>query len=171
MTLGQFTIIFSILLIIIQLFILRKNFKAEHLLQIPISILFGYFIDLTMVLLGFVHPEAYGLKIIYLLIGCVILGFGVYMEVLANVAMLPGESFVRAVSTTWNTNFGNTKVAFDVSLTVIAAALSFLFVHRLEGVREGTIIAALLVGFTARLLGRYLAFLKPILFPSMPAFR
>ncbi|CVI71213.1 hypothetical protein BN3660_02168 [Eubacteriaceae bacterium CHKCI004] len=171
MTLGQFTIIFSILLIIIQLFILRKNFKAEHLLQIPISILFGYFIDLTMVLLGFVHPEAYGLKIIYLLIGCVILGFGVYMEVLANVAMLPGESFVRAVSTTWNTNFGNTKVAFDVSLTVIAAALSFLFVHRLEGVREGTIIAALLVGFTARLFGRYLAFLKPILFPSMPAFR
>ncbi len=171
MTLGQFTIIFSILLIIIQLFILRKNFKAEHLLQIPISILFGYFIDLTMVLLGFVHPEAYGLKIIYLLIGCVILGFGVYMEVLANVAMLPGESFVRAVSTTWNTNFGNTKVAFDVSLSVIAAALSFLFVHRLEGVREGTIIAALLVGFIARLLGRYLAFLKPILFPSMPAFR
>ncbi len=171
MTLGQFTIIFSILLIIIQLFILRKNFKAEHLLQIPISILFGYFIDLTMVLLGFVHPEAYGLKIIYLLIGCVILGFGVYMEVLANVAMLPGESFVRAVSTTWNTNFGNTKVAFDVSLTVIAAALSFLFVHRLEGVREGTIIAALLVGFIARLFGRYLAFLKPILFPSMPAFR
>lgn len=171
MTLGQFTIIFSILLIIIQLFILRKNFKAEHLLQIPISILFGYFIDLTMVLLGFVHPETYGLKIIYLLIGCVILGFGVYMEVLANVAMLPGESFVRAVSTTWNTNFGNTKVAFDVSLSVIAAVLSFLFVHRLEGVREGTIIAALLVGFTARLLGRYLAFLKPILFPSMPAFR
>lgn len=171
MTLGQFTIIFSILLIIIQLFILRKNFKAEHLLQIPISILFGYFIDLTMVLLGFVHPEAYGLKIIYLLIGCVILGFGVYMEVLANVAMLPGESFVRAVSTTWNTNFGNTKVAFDVSLSVIAAVLSFLFVHRLEGVREGTIIAALLVGFTARLFGRYLAFLKPILFPSMPAFR
>lgn len=171
MTLGQFTIIFSILLIIIQLFILRKNFKAEHLLQIPISILFGYFIDLTMVLLGFVHPEAYGLKIIYLLIGCVILGFGVYMEVLANVAMLPGESFVRAVSTTWNTNFGNTKVAFDVSLTVIAAVLSFLFVHRLEGVREGTIIAALLVGFIARLFGRYLVFLKPILFPSMPAFR
>ena len=166
MTLGQFTILFSILLIVIQLFIQRKNFKAEHLLQIPISILFGYFIDLTMVLLTFVHPQAYGFKIVYLLIGCVILGFGVYMEVLANVAMLPGESFVRAVSTTWNTNFGNTKVAFDVSLTVIAAILSFLFAKRLDGVREGTIIAALLVGFIARLFGRYLAFLNPILFPA-----
>lgn len=166
MTLGQFTILFSILLIVIQLFILRKNFKAEHLLQIPISILFGYFIDLTIVLLTFVHPQAYGFKIVYLLIGCVILGFGVYMEVLANVAMLPGESFVRAVSTTWNTNFGNTKVAFDVSLTVIAAILSFLFAKRLDGVREGTIIAALLVGFIARLFGKYLAFLNPILFPA-----
>ena len=166
MTLGQFTILFSILLIVIQLFILRKNFKAEHLLQIPISILFGYFIDLTMVLLTFVHPQAYGFKIVYLLIGCVILGFGVYMEVLANVAMLPGESFVRAVSTTWNTNFGNTKVAFDVSLTVIAAILSFLFAKRLDGVREGTIIAALLVGFIARLFGRKLSFLDTLLFHS-----
>ena len=166
MTLGQFTIFFSILLIVIQLFILRRNFKAEHLLQIPISILFGYFIDLTMMMLTFIHPQAYGYKLMYLLIGCIILGFGVYMEVLANVAMLPGESFVRAVSTTWNTNFGNTKVAFDVSLTVIAALLSFLFVQRLDGVREGTIIAALLVGFIARLFGRYLAFINPILFPE-----
>lgn len=59
LTLGQFTIIFSLLLILLQLFILRKNFKLEHLLQIPISIVFGYFIDLTMVLLKFVQPQSY----------------------------------------------------------------------------------------------------------------
>ncbi len=163
-TLGEFTIIFSLVLIFIQLLILRKNFKAEHLLQIPISILFGYFIDLTMDMLFFVHPETYGSSLIYLLIGCLILGFGVYTEVLANVAMLPGESFVRAVSSTWKTDFGITKIAFDVSLTVIAAALSFGFAHRLDGVREGTILAALLVGFIARLFGRKLAFLADLLF-------
>lgn len=163
-TLGQFTIAFSLLLILIQLIILRRNFKAEHLLQIPISILFGYFIDLTMVMLFFVNPQTYLSSVIYLLVGCVILGFGVYTEVLANVAMLPGESFVRAVSSTWKTEFGSTKVAFDVSLTVIAAVLSLLFAHRLDGVREGTIIAALLVGFIARLFGRRLSFLGPLLF-------
>lgn len=165
-TLGQFTIVFSLLLIVIQLFILRRDFKLEHLLQIPISILFGYFIDLTMILFFFVKPENYISSLIYLLIGCVILGFGVYTEVLANVAMLPGESFVRAVSSVWKNEFGSTKVAFDVSLTVIAALLSFLFAHRLEGVREGTIIAALLVGFIARLFGRKLRFLEPLLFSS-----
>lgn len=163
-TLGQFTIAFSLLLILIQLIILRRNFKAEHLLQIPISILFGYFIDLTMVMLFFVNPKTYLSSVVYLLIGCVILGFGVYTEVLANVAMLPGESFVRAVSSTWKTEFGSTKIAFDVSLTVIAAVLSLLFAHRLDGVREGTIIAALLVGFIARLFGRWLTFLEPLLF-------
>ena len=163
-TLGQFTIAFSLLLILIQLIILRRNFKAEHLLQIPISILFGYFIDLTMVMLFFVNPQSYISSVIYLLVGCLILGFGVYTEVLANVAMLPGESFVRAVSSTWKTEFGTTKVAFDVSLTVIAAVLSLIFAHRLDGVREGTIIAALLVGFIARLFGRKLSFLNALLF-------
>lgn len=166
LTLGNFTIIFSILLIILQLFILRKNFKLEHLLQIPISILFGYFIDLTMLLFSFVNPTAYIAKLIYLLIGCVILGFGVYREVLADVAMLPGESFVRAIVQTWHREFGSTKVCFDVSMAVIAAALSFILAHRLDGVREGTVIAALLVGFLARQFGRLLAFVKPMLFPE-----
>ena len=135
-TLGNFTIFFSVFLILLQLMILRKNFKLEHVLQIPVSIIFGYFIDLTMLLFAWVNPQAYVMKIVYLLIGCLILGFGVYMEVLADVVMLPGESFVRAVVQTWNTNFG------------------------------GTIIAALLVGFIARVLGKKLAFVKPLLFPE-----
>ena len=92
------------------------------------------------------------------------LGFGVYLEVLADVAMLPGESFVRAVTATWNTDFGITKIIFDVSMTVIAAILSLCFVQRLDGVREGTVIAALLVGFIARLFGRLLSFAPSLLF-------
>ena len=163
-TLGNFTIFFSIFLIVLQLIILRKNFKLEHILQIPVSIIFGYFIDLTMILFSWVNPEAYIMKIVYLLIGCLILGVGVYMEVLADVVMLPGESFVRAIVLTWKTNFGTTKICFDVSMSVIAAVLSFVFAGRLDGVREGTVIAALLVGFIARLIGKKLAFLKDMIF-------
>ena len=163
-TLGNFTIFFSIFLIVLQLIILRKNFKLEHILQIPVSIIFGYFIDLTMILFSWVNPEAYIMKIVYLLIGCLILGVGVYMEVLADVVMLPGESFVRAIVLTWKTNFGTTKICFDVSMSVIAAVLSFIFAGRLAGIREGTVIAALLVGFIARLIGKKLVFLKDMIF-------
>ncbi len=166
LTLGNFTIIFSLLLIILQIIILRKNFKLENILQIPVSIVFGYFIDFTMYLLAWMNPQNYLIKLVSLLIGCIVLGFGVYIEVLADVVMLPGESFVRAIVQTWNTNFGTTKIIFDSSMTVIAGVLSFVFSARLNGVREGTVIAALLVGFIARLFGKQLEFIKPHLFPE-----
>lgn len=164
LTLGQFTILFSLLLIALQLIILRKDFRPEHILQIPVSFVFGYFIDLCMALLFFIQPQAYGMKVLYLLIGCVVLGVGVYMEMLADVVMLPGESFVRSIVFRWGPEFGSTKVAFDVSMTVIAAVLSFVFAGALAGVREGTIVAALLVGFIVRLISRRLAFMPRALF-------
>lgn len=166
LSLGQFTIIFSLFLIVLQLVILRKNFKLEHILQIPVSVIFGYFIDLTMLLLTFIQPKHYVSAMLYLLAGCAILGFGVYLEVLADVAMLPGESFVRAVVSTWHTDFGITKIIFDVSMTVIAGILSLIFAGQLDGVREGTVIAALLVGYIARLFGRCLVALPTVLFPA-----
>lgn len=165
-TLGNFTILFSVFLIVLQVLILRKNFKLEHLLQLPVSVLFGYFIDWTMLLFTFVQPHSYISKIMYLLLGCVILAFGVYLEVLANVVMLPGESFVRAVVDTWHRDFGTTKVVFDVTMAVVAIALSLLFAGKVDGVREGTLIAAFLVGFVARLMGRALEGLKPRIFPE-----
>jgi uncharacterized membrane protein YczE len=164
LSLGKFTIIFSLLLIVLQLIILKKDFKLEHILQIPISIAFGYFIDLTMLLLTKLNPNSYFVSIIYLLIGCVILSVGVYIEVLANVAMLPGESFVRAITFKWKTDFGITKIAFDVFMTVVAGVLSIIFAHKIEGVREGTVVAALLVGFIAKIIGQALSFLPSKIF-------
>lgn len=165
-TLGNFTIVFSLLLIALQIIILRKNFKIEHILQIPVSVVFGYFIDLTMYLLFWVDSQNYFLKIIALLLGCFVLGFGVYIEVVADVVMLPGESFVRAIVQTWNTNFGTTKIIFDSSMVIIAGVLSFAILGRLNGLREGTVIAALLVGFIARLFGEKLEVIRPYLFPE-----
>ncbi len=165
-TLGQFTIVFSLLLIILQIVLLQKRFQKVQLLQIPVSILFGYFIDLTMAMLFFVNPESYPAKFGSLLIGCVILGFGVYTEVLANVVMLPGEGFVKAICTAFHTDFGITKVCFDAGMTICAGLISFLLFSEINGVREGTIIAALIVGLIARFFGKKLRFLNPILFPS-----
>ncbi|MCC8169785.1 MAG: hypothetical protein LIO59_05405, partial [Oscillospiraceae bacterium] len=116
------------------------------LLQITGSIEFGYFIDCSMFLLTALNQQLYIWKLVSLLIGCVILGTGVYMEVAADVVMLPGESFVSAWSTVFNTDFGTTKVAFDTTMTLTAALISVILFHKLNGVREGTIIAALLVG-------------------------
>ena len=120
-TVGMFTLVFNIFLVILQVILLRRNFQLQNLLQLPIIALFSFFIDLTMSLLGFMQPETYAMKVVSLIVGCLILGFGVFMEMVANVAMLPGEATVRAVSDVFSTDFGKTKIAFDSSMTVIAA--------------------------------------------------
>ena len=162
-TVGMFTLVFNIFLIILQVILLRRNFQLQNLLQLPIIALFSFFIDLTMSLLGFMQPETYAMKVVSLIVGCLILGFGVFMEMVANVAMLPGEATVRAVSDVFSTDFGKTKIAFDSSMTIIAAILSFIMFKHLDGVREGTIVAAILVGFIARLFKKYIGGIEKIL--------
>lgn len=154
LSLGMFTMIFSVLLMEIQLVILRKRFSKELWLQLPISVLFSAFIDLTMAMLFFINPQTYVLQVVSLLVGCVILGFGVFMEMAANVVMLPGECTVRAISSTWNTDFGKTKIAVDVTMAVTAAVLGVALYWQIAGVREGSLISALLVGFLARIFNR-----------------
>lgn len=165
-TLGVFTIYFSLFLILLQIIILGKKFKKIDLLQIPVSILFGYFIDASMILLSWVDSDIYVVKVIYLLIGCVILGLGVYFEVIADVLMLPGESFVRSLTIRFGFDFGITKVCFDASMTVTAGIISFVLFSTINGVREGTIVAALIVGLIAKFFGKHLAFLTRILIPE-----
>ena len=158
-TLGVFTIYFSLFLILLQ-------FNKIDLLQIPVSILFGYFIDISMFLLTWVNSDIYVVKVLYLLIGCVILGFGVYLEVIADVLMLPGESFVRSLTIRFGVDFGITKVCFDASMTVTAGIISFILFNTINGVREGTIVAALIVGLIAKFFGKHLAFLTMLLIPQ-----
>ncbi|MFR7986162.1 MAG: DUF6198 family protein [Clostridia bacterium] len=155
-TMGEFTIALSLLLILLQIALLGKKFKKASLLQIPVSIVFGYFIDWSMLLLEWVNPQEYLMKILFLLIGCVILGFGVFFEVAADVVMLPGEAFVQAVTIRFRTDFGITKVCFDASMAGSALVISLILFHGVIGVREGTIVAALTVGLIAKLFGKAL---------------
>ena len=134
LSLGMFTLFFSLLLIAIQLIILGKRFPKQFLLQLPVIPIFSVFIDLSMALFWFVDPQTYPAKVCSLLLGCLVLGFGVFIGVAANVVMLPGESFVRAVVLVWKRDFGKTKVAFDVSISAAAAVLAKT--HRDEYMRR-----------------------------------
>lgn len=151
-TLGVWLIIWNCVLILGQILILRKKFRLIQLLQIPLSFLFGYFTDFGLWLVGFIPADNYIVRLIMVVVGIVILGFGVSLSVSANVIMNSGEAFVKAISDTTNKNFGNVKIAFDVSCVVLALILSLLFFDfTIVGTREGTIISALCTGLTVKL--------------------
>lgn len=150
LTIGQWTIVLNLLFVLFELpFMTRKELKDDlrmFLLQIPISLCFGTFIDLSMNMLYWLEPVKYIDQIIYLLVGCVILAAGITLEVKANVAMMAGEYFVRVISQRFHGESGYVKLCFDITLVCIACLFSICFMSGIYGVREGTVAAALLVG-------------------------
>lgn len=76
------------------------------------------------------------------------------MEVKAGLVVLAGEGVVLAICQVIPVKFGYMKVGFDVTLVVTACVLSLVFTHSLQGVREGTVAAALMVGLIAKQLGK-----------------
>ena len=88
--------------------------------------------------------------------GILLVALGVSMEVAGNVATLPGEGTVLALCRITPIKFGYMKVICDSSMVVIAAALILIFHHKLEGVREGTVAAAILVGLIAKLFNKFM---------------
>ena len=75
------------LLILGQILILRKNFQPIQFLQIPLSFLFGWFTDLGMKIVDPIPVNSYPLRLLMIVIGVVVLSFGVALSVIANVIM------------------------------------------------------------------------------------
>jgi len=152
LTLGSWLIIWNCVLIAGQIILLRKNFQLIQLLQVPLSFLFGIFTDIGMKIAVLIPVSGYISRLAMVIGGTVILGFGIFLSVAANVIMNSGEAFVKAVSDVSGKKFGDVKIMFDVSCVVIAAVLSlFLFNMKIVGTREGTVIAALLTGVCVKI--------------------
>lgn len=151
LSLGTWLIIWNCVLIAGQILILRKNFQLIQLLQVPLSFLFGWFTDLGMWIVSFIPAETYPIRLAMVIIGIVILGFGISLAVIANVIMNSGEAFVKAMSDLLNKEFGNVKIAFDIFCVMISIVLSLIFFDlTIVGTREGTVLSALFTGITVK---------------------
>ena len=156
MTLGSWLIIWNCVLIVAQVIILRRNFKIYQLFQIPLSFLFGWFTDFGMWIASLIPVPNYIVRLVMLLIGIVVLVFGISLAVIANVIMNSGEALVKAIADTLHKEFGHVKVVFDVSCVVLAIVLSLIFFQgKIVGTREGTIISAILTGFVVKFITKH----------------
>jgi uncharacterized membrane protein YczE/cytidylate kinase len=152
------------LLIVGQLILLGssgiKEFKRELILQIPVSILFSLFLDLCMKLVSGVHLSNYAWSLAILVAGCCILAIGIVIEVIANVAMNSGEYIVQIATKKFKKEFGIVKLINDITLVLLAVVAALILGKgHLDGVREGTIMVALLTGPLVRSLTPYFAWL------------
>lgn len=144
---GKATIIFHTLLVIMQILLLRKNFKMKNLLQIPVGVVFGYFTTFCNYLMSFIGtPQSMIIRVLMMLISTFLIAFGIFMYVPADIMPLAGEGAMLAISEVTKKPFANIKLIFDVSMVVISLVTCLFIIHSFGSVGIGTIIAAVLVG-------------------------
>lgn len=155
-SLGAFTFAWNMILIFGQVIVLGRRFEKYQLIQVPLSIVFGIFVDMAKYMIEWINPQNYFVSVLILILGCVVLALGVSFTIIADVIMNSGEAFVKAITIRNGKNFGDMKVIFDVSLVVLAIIGSFIFFGEIRGVREGTIIAAMVTGIIVKYLNKIL---------------
>ncbi|MEE0775324.1 MAG: DUF6198 family protein [Merdibacter sp.] len=159
---GMFSFIMNMVYIVLQALLLRRQFKPIQLLQIVVNVVFSASIDVFMAMLSFYAPQQLFTRVLSAVAGCIVLAFGISVEVAPDLIMVPGEGIVAAISKVSGRRFGSVKVVFDVTLILIAALLSWLFFGNIVGVGVGTLLSAVSVGQFVNLINRHVSLLQHI---------
>ena len=117
--------------ILVQILLLRKKFRP---------------IDLKVV--GDFAIPTYPGQLVMLAISIVFVAIGVCLYMDVQLVNMPMEGMTHAVNRVFfpDKPFHDIKVIMDCLTVVIGIVLSFVFLGKLDGIREGTVICALLVG-------------------------
>lgn len=162
LSIGGYTVIVSVLFIGVEKLILGKHFSLANILQMPPVFLFGLFIDCWMDVTAQVGLLPYWERLCVLLSGIAVLAAGINLQVVSNAVVLPGEGIVLALAFRTRHSFGSIKTLVDSSLVASAALVSWFGVGTIVGLREGTLVSALLTGIFARMLGSSVSRLAPL---------
>ena len=132
--------------ILLQILILRRKFNPVNLLQIVFSTIFGYFVDFAKMVLGdFAIPTYFGqLTMLAISIPLIALGIVLYMD--AQLVPMPMEGLSSCLAEKFGVSFPNMKTIIDCLVVGIGLILCFVFLGGLDGLREGTIITAVVTG-------------------------
>lgn len=157
LTVGTWITLWNCTMVLMQIIILRKDFKLIQFLQFPISFIMGIFTDFNMLFISYIPTDLYFVRIILILLGTTTLGFGITLTLISDTAMNVGEAFVNVIATKLNKNFANVKIFFDISCVALSTLLSLIFFDfKIVGNREGTLIIACCTGFIVKFFSKKL---------------
>lgn len=154
MTMGNYMCCMQVMFVLAQIAILRRQFESFQLFQFAASFLFGFYTDLAMMLTVWLPGGTYALSWLWLITGCAVMGAGIVLEIQASLLLLPGEGVVAAISKLGHWEFHTIKIINDVVMTLTGIIIAWVMIGGIEGVREGTVVSAFLVGFMVKLFKR-----------------
>lgn len=150
LSVGGYTAIINTFFVIAQKFILGPKFRYTVFLQLLPMLVFSAAIDFWLYctdgILALPYPERFA----FLLVGIATLALGIFIQVVSNITVMPGEGLVLAIAWRTHHSFGSIKVITDCCMVGTAALLSLVFLGTVIGIREGTVLSAVLTGFVVR---------------------
>lgn len=154
--LGIATMIFSVIMVLIQIVLLRKEYRLINLLQLPVGILFGMFLTFCCNLTVYMpEPSDMAVKLVMTLISTVLVALGVFLYVPAGFIPLAPEGTMLVIARVTKSKFANVKLISDITMVVISLVTCLAVIHELGSVGIGTVLAALLVGNEVKILTRF----------------
>jgi uncharacterized membrane protein YczE/cytidylate kinase len=166
-TMGEYVICMHVLFILSQILLLRKNYPIIQLLQIVVSVLFGFYTDLTMWMTGLFQFDSsilgYIMRFLQLCIGGGLLAYGIALEVKCDVLMLAGEGFPLAISKVMHADFGKVKIFSDTGLVIVGIIFCFIFFGswHWDMIGVGTLFSMFYVGFLVRKFSKRFNWIEP----------
>jgi uncharacterized membrane protein YczE len=159
-SLGTCTTVVYALYILLQMLLNGRKFQPALLLQLVFSTVFGYFVDGAKYVLGdFVLPTYFG-QLAMLAASILLIGFSLVLYIDVELAPMPAEGLVGCIAGKLGKPFSSMKTLFDCTSVLVAVALSLMFLGKLAGIREGTVITAILAG---RVMGMIRKRLSPLI--------
>lgn len=143
-SLGLMTNIVYATFIILQILIL-KGITKQIILQIPITILFGFLIDLINYF-WFIDVNNLYVSFILLFLSISFISFGMFIVLKLNFVYNTPDGLVKAMSTKFKLKNGTSKNLLDFIVVMISIIISLINFKSLQGVGIGTIIAVIFIG-------------------------
>lgn len=172
LTIGGYTNIMNVILVMAQILVLRRRFERVQLLQLVIGSIFGAMLDINMAITSYLDYSALWAQIVAQLAGATVLGCAVAAEIRCGSVTMPGEGIQIAICRVTGAPFPKIKIIVDTTLVTIAVICGFCFFGAWPWtvVGPGTLFAMFYVGYVVKLVNPHLGWFDRLL-AYKPGFR
>lgn len=147
LSIGITTILANILFVALQVILKKRIELRELFLQLLVALLFGFFMDATLLLVQLLpNPEILLTRFAFLVISLFIISAGLVAYFTAKLPLMPYDALTYVISERFDLKFSKAKITSDLLNVGIAGAVCLVFIQSLGSIGIGTILAAYYIG-------------------------
>jgi len=147
LSIGITTVLANILFILVQIILSKRMDIKDLMLQLIISVVFGFFMDATLFLVQLLPtPESIVLRCVYLIISLFVVSAGLIGYFTAKLPLMPYDALTYVISEQFKIKFSKAKITGDLINVFVAAIMGLVFIQSFGAIGIGTIVAAYFIG-------------------------